>query len=141
MLNSPRRAETNCYYLPSLCKFYEGQVQSHMLFPSISHSSDTLQPFGCCTCTTQHPVCSPRARCCPSSRCHNLRYRPQRWSCLPQLHLCQQKTASPCPQHQQRGRGILRWKDPAPSATRSQVLSAEAPELPWREPELEPCLL
>lgn len=140
MLNSSRRAETD--YLPSLCKFYEGWVQSHVAFPSISLSSDTLQPFGCCTRTrTVHGELRspPRAQRFATRRAHwchgpwpcNSHYRPQQRSCLPQLHLRQQKTAGPSPR--QRRRGILQWKDPAPLTTSNpspQCWGSTAPPSP-----------
>lgn len=70
MLNSSHRAETNCYYLLSLCKFYEGQDQSCMGFPPISHSSDTLQPFGCCTPArpAQGGLCCPKGTALPRQK-------------------------------------------------------------------------
>lgn len=70
MLNSSHRAENNCYYLPSLSKFYKGWVQSHMAFPFISHGLDTLQRFGCCmhAHTTQGELCSPEGMVVPHQK-------------------------------------------------------------------------
>lgn len=120
MLNSSRRAETNCYYIPLLCKFYKGQVQSHMALPLISQDLHTLQHFGCCT--HMYPAQGELCMAFPTRRGHspqlcNFHYRPQWWSCL--LHLISANKGQPCPgpQHQQRFRGILQRKNPAPLAT------------------------
>jgi len=151
MLNSSRRLGTNCYYLPSLCKFYEGRVQSHVPFPSISHGSDTSKPLAAARppAPRRESFAVPRAQRIPTRRAHrchgpqlrNFHYRPQWWSCLPQLHLRQQKTAGPSPQHRRRHRGSFGGRILHLRPALTQVLGAEAPQLhqalvPWTEPEL-----
>lgn len=149
MLNSSHRAETNCYYLPSVCKFYKGRVQTHVAFPSISHAQTPPNPLAAARVPAwrRESFMVPRAQRFPTRRSHwcrgpwlhNFHYRLQQQSCLPQLHLRQQETASPSPQHWQRHRGSFSG-DPQPPLT--QALSAEAPHLrqapaPRRKPKLE----
>lgn len=120
MLNSSRRAETNCYYFPLLCKFYEGQVQSHMALPLISQDLHTLQHFGAAHTPTLHRESSA------------WRFPPERATALSSAifitdpiggaacsSFISANRGQPCPgpQHQQRCRGILQWKNPAPLAT------------------------
>lgn len=144
MLNSSHRAETNCYYLPSLSKFYEGRVQSHVAFPFMSHGLDTLQPFGCCTPTrtTQGELCSPEGMVLPHQK-DSLVPRPS----APQFSLQIAAVELPAPATSLPTKDGQCWS-PASAETQgdpsvegsctfgppTQALGAEAPQ---PEPELE----